>query len=169
MNTPSSGSIKRKSRSKLAVNVPCSRLIQRFFSARASKVLREQHAARDTDRYERPQVIIVDRAAGGDQEVKEEEWQVAASASARSRRSCTIFRRAPFTSTRRDSHLPEAYTLQSPARGDKHFKGSLPIFNINMRSFMNMLIVRISLVIRKYYMDVSLTTNTPSSGKQVST
>ena len=34
---------------------------------------------------------------------------------------------------------------------------------------MNMLIVRISLVIRKYYMDVSLTTNTPSSGKQVST
>ena len=70
---------------------------------RASKVLREQHAARDADRYERPQVIIVDRAAGGE-EVKEEEsweeWQVAASASARSRRSCTIFRRAPCKPTR---------------------------------------------------------------------
>ena len=41
---------------------------------RASKVLRQQHAARDADRYERPQVIIVDRAAGGE-EVKEEERQ----------------------------------------------------------------------------------------------
>ena len=83
---------------------------------RASKVLREQHAARDADRYERPQVNIVDRAAGGE-EVKDQRGG-AASASTR-RRSCTIFRRAPFTPTRRDSHLPEAYTLQSPAREAK--------------------------------------------------
>ena len=50
---------------------------------RASKVLRQQHAARDADRYERPQVIIVDRAAGGE-EVKEEERQAHPSRSRRS-------------------------------------------------------------------------------------
>jgi len=41
---------------------------------RASKVLRQQHAARDADRYEWPQVIILDRADSGE-EVKEEERQ----------------------------------------------------------------------------------------------
>jgi hypothetical protein len=37
-------------------------------------VLRQQHAARDADRYEWPQVIILDRADSGE-EVKEEERQ----------------------------------------------------------------------------------------------
>lgn len=46
-------------------------------------MLRQQHAARDADRYEWPQVIILDRADGGE-EVKEEERE---SASSRSRRS----------------------------------------------------------------------------------
>ncbi len=41
---------------------------------RASKVLRQQHAARDADRYKWPQVIILDRADSGE-EVKEEERQ----------------------------------------------------------------------------------------------
>ena len=50
---------------------------------RASKVLREQHAARDADRYEWPQVIILDRADGGE-EVKEEERQAHPSRSRRS-------------------------------------------------------------------------------------
>ncbi len=44
---------------------------------RASKVLRKQHAARDADRYERPQVIVLDRT-DGDEEVKEEERQESA-------------------------------------------------------------------------------------------
>jgi hypothetical protein len=38
--------------------------------------LEQQHAARDADRYEWPQVIILDRADGGE-EVKEEERQSA--------------------------------------------------------------------------------------------
>ena len=73
---------------------------------RASKVLREQHAARDADRYERPQVIIVDRAAGGE-EVKEEERQAHPS---RSRRS--HFREF-FDGHDASSHFPGSLTLQS--------------------------------------------------------
>ena len=45
--------------------------------------LEQQHAARDADRYEWPQVIILDRADGGE-EVKEEERQAHPSRSRRS-------------------------------------------------------------------------------------
>ncbi len=57
--------------------------------------------------------IIVDRADGGE-EVKEEERQAHP-------REDEVTR-----SHRHDAIVPEAYTLQSPARGDTHLKVSLP-------------------------------------------
>ena len=86
---------------------------------RASKVLRQQHAARDADRYEWPQVIILDRADSGE-EVKEEERQ------AHPREDEVAPFSAETRSHRHDAIVPEAYTLQSPARGDTHLKVSLP-------------------------------------------
>jgi len=67
--------------------------------------------------------IIVDRADGGE-EVKEEERQAHP-------REDEV---APFSAETRshrhdqghDAIVPEAYTLQSPARGDTHLKVSLP-------------------------------------------
>ena len=52
----------------LSVNAGRRRLVLEVVdpALRASKVLRKQHAARDADRYEQPQVIIVDRTDGGE-------------------------------------------------------------------------------------------------------
>ena len=63
-------------------------------------MLRQQHAARDADRYEWPQVIILDRADSGE-EVKEEERQ----ANAKPMLTCPLLL---FNTTRAHSPDPQA-------------------------------------------------------------